>query len=109
MLVACGALAWLVYAALGSARATALLQHRILHEDPFDITPFEPVGRQGLVLALLFAGAITLCVLFIYGRTMFWAWQNIVIYSSLVLATAAIFFIVMWPTHRILRHAKRRE
>ena len=109
VLVACGALAWLIYAAIGSARATALLQHRIVHEDPFDITPFEPVGRQGLVLALISAGAVALSVLFIYGRTMFWAWQNIVIYSILVLAAALIFFIVMWPTHRLLRHAKLLE
>lgn len=109
ILVACGALAWLVYAAMASARATALLHRRIRHEDPFDVTPFAAVGRQGLVLAAIFAGAVTLSVLFIYGRTMFWAWQNIVIYSILVLAAALIFFIVMWPTHRILRHAKLQE
>ncbi len=58
---------------------------------------------------MIFVGAITLSLLFIYGRTMFWAWQNIVIYSILVLATGSIFFIVMWPTHRILRHAKQQE
>jgi hypothetical protein len=109
VLVACGMLAWLIYAAMGSARATALLHQRIVHEDPFDITPFEPVGRQGLVLATIFAGAVALCVLFIYGRTMFWAWQNIFIYSILVLAAGFIFFIVMWPTHRLLRHAKLQE
>lgn len=109
VLVTCGALVWLIYAALGSARVTALLHQRIRHEDPFDITPFEPVGRQGLVLALIFVGAITLSVLFIYGRTMFWAWQNLVIYAVLVLATGLIFFIVMWPTHQTLRRAKRQE
>lgn len=109
VLIACGALVWLIYAAISSARLTALLHRRIRHEDPFDITPFEPVGRQGLVLALIFVGAITLSLLFIYGRTMFWAWQNIVIYSILVLAAAAIFFIVMWPTHRTLRRAKLHE
>ncbi|MCC6454532.1 MAG: hypothetical protein IT328_06290 [Caldilineaceae bacterium] len=109
ILIACGALAWLIYAALGSARLTALLHHHILHEDPFDITPFEPVGRQGLVLAMIFVGAITLSLLFIYGRTVFWTWQDLVIYSVLLLATVSIFFTVMWPTHRILRHAKLQE
>ena len=109
VLVACGTLVWLIYAAMGSARATALLHRHILHEDPFDITPFEPVGRQGLVLATIFAGAVALSVLFIYGRTMFWAWQNIVIYSILVLAASLIFSIVMWPTHRLLRRAKLQE
>jgi hypothetical protein len=109
VLVTCGALVWLLYAAMGSARVTALLHHHIRHEDPFDITPFEPVGRQGLVLALIFVGAISLSLLFIYGRTMFWAWQNLVIYALLVLATVLIFFIAMWPAHRTLRHAKRQE
>jgi hypothetical protein len=109
VLITCGALAWLIHTSLGSARLTALLHHRIVHEDPFDITPFEPVGRQGLVLAMIFVGAITLSVLFIYGRTMFWVWQNIVIYALLVLATVLIFFIVMWPTHQTLRHAKLQE
>jgi hypothetical protein len=109
VLITCGAFVWLLYAAMGSARLTALLHHRILHEDPFDITPFEPVGRQGLVLAMIFVGAITLSVLFLYGRTMFWVWQDLVIYAILVLATVLIFFIVMWPTHRTLRHAKQQE
>lgn len=109
VLVTCGALVWLIYAAISSARLTALLHRHIRHEDPFDITPFEPVGRQGLVFAMIFVGAITLSILFMYGRTMFWAWQNIVIYSILVLATVLIFFIVMWPTHRTLRRAKLQE
>lgn len=109
VLVTCGAIIWLIYAAMGSARLTALLHHRILHEDPFDITPFEPVGSQGFVLAMIFVGAITLSLLFIYGRTVFWTWQNIIIYSILVLATVLIFFSVMWPTHRTLRHAKLQE
>jgi hypothetical protein len=94
---------------MGSARLTALLHRRILHEDPFDITPFEPVGQQGLILAMIFLGSITLSILFIVGRTMFWQWQNIVIYSILILATVSIFFIVMWPAHRTLRQAKLRE
>jgi hypothetical protein len=109
VLVTCGALFWLIYAAMGSARLTALLYHHIRHEDSFDMTPFEPVGRQGLILAMIFVGAIIRSLLFIYGRTIFWGWQNIVIYSILVLVAVLIFFIVMWPTHRILWHAKLQE
>jgi hypothetical protein len=109
VLITCGALFWLIYAAMGSARLTALLYHHIRHEDSFDMTPFEPVGRQGLILAMIFVGAIIRSLLFIYGRTIFWGWQNIVIYSILVLVAVLIFFIVMWPTHRILWHAKLQE
>jgi hypothetical protein len=106
LLIMYGALIWLIYAAMGSARWTALLHRYVLHKDPFDLTPFEPVGRQGLILAMLFVGAITLSLLFIYTRTMFLEWGNIVIYSILVLVTVLIFFTVMWPAHRILLRVK---
>lgn len=109
VLIMYGALAWLIYAAMGSARLTALLHRDVLHQDPFDLTPFEPVGRQGLILALIFVGAITLSLLFIYTRTMFSEWQGIVIYSILVLATVSIFFTVMWPAHRVLRRVKEQK
>ncbi|MCC6169430.1 MAG: hypothetical protein IT329_19570 [Caldilineaceae bacterium] len=109
VLVMYGALAWLIYAAMGSARLTALLHRYVLHQDPFDLTPFEPVGRQGLILALIFVGAITLSLLFIYTPTMFSQWQGIVIYSILTLATVSIFFTVMWPAHRVLQRVKEQK
>jgi hypothetical protein len=104
-----GALVWLIYAALGSARWTALLHRSVQHKDPFDLTPFEPVGRQGLILAMIFVGAITLSLLFVYSRTMFVEWQSIVVYSILVLMTLLIFFTVMWPAHRILLRVKQQK
>jgi hypothetical protein len=109
LLIMYGALVWLIYAAMGSARLTALLHRYVLHKDPFDLTPFEPVGRQGLILAMIFVGAITLSLLFIYTRTMFFEWPSIVIYSILVLVTVSIFFTVMWPAHRILLRVKEQK
>ncbi|HXF60197.1 MAG TPA: hypothetical protein VNK95_01190 [Caldilineaceae bacterium] len=108
LLMMYGALVWLIYAALGSARLTALLHRDVIHRDPFDLAPFEPVGRQGLMLALIFVGAITLSLLFIYTRTLFLEWQGILVYSILVLVTVSIFFTVMWPAHRILRRVKQQ-
>jgi hypothetical protein len=109
LLIMYGALAWLIYAAMGSARWTALLHRYTLHKDPFDLTPFEPVGRQGLILAMIFVGAITLSLLFIYSRTLFLDWQGIIVYSILVLVTVLIFFTVMWPAHRILQSVKAHK
>ncbi len=109
LLLMYGALAWLIYAAMGSARWTALLHRYALHKDPFDLVPFEPVGRQGLILAMIFVGAITLSLLFIYSRTLFLDWQGIVVYSILVLVTVLIFFTVMWPAHRILKSVKAQK
>lgn len=104
-----GALAWLIYAALGSARLTALVHRYVLHKDPFDLTSFEPVGRQGLILAMIFVGAITVSLFFIYTRTLFSQWQGIAIYSMLVLVTGLIFFTVMWPAHRVLSRVKEQK
>lgn len=101
-----GTLAWLIYAAMGSARLTALLHRHVVHEDPFELAPFEPVGRQGLTLAMIFVGAITVSLLFIYTPTLFSEWQSIAIYSILVLATMLIFFTAMWPAHRVLLRVK---
>lgn len=109
LLIMYGALVWLIYAAMGSARLTALRHRDVLHTDPFDVTPFEPVGRQGLILAMIFVGAITLSLLFIYTRSNFWEWQSIVIYSILVLVTILIFFTVMWPAHRLLLRVKQQK
>jgi hypothetical protein len=108
-LILYGALAWLIYAAMGSARFTALLHRFALHRDPFDLAPFEPVGRQGLILALIFVGAITLSLLLLYTPTMFSDWQGIVVYSFLVIVTVSIFFTVMWPAHRVLLAVKQQK
>jgi hypothetical protein len=109
VLIMYGALVWLIYAAMGSARWTALLHRHVLHKDPFDLTPFEPVGRQGLILAMIFVGIITLSLLFIFTQTLFLDWQGIVVYSILVLVTILIFFTVMWPAHRILQRVKEQK
>jgi hypothetical protein len=101
-----GALVWLIYAAMGSARLTALRHRYILHTDSFDLTAFEPVGRQALVLSLIFVGAITLSLLFVDTRDIFFSWESIVIYSILILVTISIFFVAMWPTHRTLQRVK---
>lgn len=105
-LVVYGCLTWLIYTAAGSARLTALRHRYILHEDPFDLTCFEPVGQQGLVLALIFVGGILISLPFAGRRDLFRHWQTWVIYSTLISSTVLVFFVVMWPTHRTLQRVK---
>ena len=109
ILIMYGVLAWLIYATMGSARLTALLHRYVQHKDPLDLSAFEPVGRQGLILAMIFVGTITLSLLFIYTPTMFLDWRGIVVYSILVLVTVSIFFNVMWPAHRVLLRVKEQK
>jgi hypothetical protein len=108
-LVLYGCSTWLIYAAISSARLTAVLHRHILHEGPFDLTCFEPVGQQGLVLSLIFAGAITISLPFADIRSFLLYWQNWVIYSILIFATVLLFFLVMWPAHRILLRVKKQK
>jgi hypothetical protein len=104
-----GLLAWTVYVSLSSRLTTALLRQP-LRVDPFDITPFEAIGRQGLLVALVFVGGITLSLLFIglqpavFRLPEFW-----LIYIPLSLVPVVIFFLSMYPTHRVLAAAKKRE
>lgn len=58
---------------------------------------------------MIFVGAITLSLFFIYTRTMFLEWQGIVVYSILMLVTVSIFFTVMWPAHRVLQRVKQEK
>lgn len=104
-----GTLAWLIYAALRSVGLTALLQRTLRPHNPFDLTPFEPVGRQGLVLALVFVGGITLSLFFVYTPSDFFDWPTLVIYTVLILATLSVFFGAMWPAHRTLLRVKREK
>jgi hypothetical protein len=104
-----GGVTWLIYAASSSARLTAMLHRHIWHEDPFDLACFEPVGRQGLTLSLLFAGGITLSLPFAHLENFFLHWQYWVIYSILLAATLVPFFLVMWPTHRTLHCVKMQQ
>jgi hypothetical protein len=104
-----GMLAWLIYAALRSVRMTALLQRTLRPHNPFDLTPFEPVGRQGLALALVFIGGITLSLFFVYTPTIFFDWPSLIIYTVLVLTSLSVFFGAMWPAHRTLLRVKTEK
>ena len=103
-----GILAWTIYVAVASTRINAALHRQPLRIDIFDSTPFEPIGRQSLLLALVFVGGITLSlVLTIQMQSMasleFWGG-----YLLMVIFTALIFFLSMRPTHSMLVAEKKR-
>ena len=50
-----GLLAWTIYVSIANTRLNTALLRLPIHVDPFDITPFEPIGRQSLLLALVFS------------------------------------------------------
>jgi hypothetical protein len=105
-----GLLAWTIYGSVVGTRVTTAVLRQPLRLDPLDITPFEPVGRQSLVVALVFVGGITLSLLLVgvvpadSARLAFW-----LSYIPFALVPVLIFFLNMYPTHRVIAVARDGE
>lgn len=104
-----GLLAWVILGSVATTRLNAALHRLPLRVDILDPVQFEAVGRQSLILALVFIGGITLSLLLSFqpgniSEPSFW-----VTYLLLVLAVLLIFFLNMRPSHRVLTAAKQQE
>ena len=105
-----GLLAVVVYASLAGTRVTSALLRLPLRIDPLDVTPFEAIGRQSLLLALVFVGGVTLSLLFIGANAeILLEWEFYVIYVPLIVVPLLVFFLNMAPTHRRLQAARDGE
>ena len=109
MVVMYALMAWIIYLSVASTRTGDALLRQPLHINLFNPAPFEAIGRQGLMLAMMFIGGITLSLIFSFRwenltQPMFW-----VIYLVLVLVTLLIFFVSMRPAHHVLVMHKEIE
>jgi hypothetical protein len=104
-----GLLAWTIYVLMASTRLTAALHRPPLCVDIFEPKPFEPIGRQSLISALVFVGGIVLGMIFGVGQGSIFAWQTWLMVLVLALVPVLVFFLNMRPTHRVLAAEKGRE
>jgi hypothetical protein len=104
-----GLLAWTIYGAVAGTRLIAELHRQPLGFDIFDPKPFRPVGRQSLIIALVFVGGIVLGMTFGLGRESILDWRNWILFILLALVPVVVFFLNMRPTHRVLAAEKNRE
>ena len=104
-----GLLGWTIYGAVAGTQLIAELHRQPLRIDLSDIEPFEPIGRQSLIIALVFVGGLLLSVLFSLERMDFLAWPNWFVYIFLALVPIVIFFLNMRGTHRVLAAEKKRQ
>ncbi len=104
-----GLLGWVIYSSVAGTRLTSELHRQPLRIDILDTKPFEPIGRQSLIIALAFVGGIALSIVFGWGRGSILAWQNWVIYLVLAFVPILVFFLNMRDTHRVLAAEKKRE
>ncbi len=105
-----GLLAWTIYMSFASTRVISSILSLSLHVDLFDLRPFEAIGHQSLLLALVFIGGATLSLLFsafdieALRQPGFW-----LAYTPMMLVSITIFFLNMRPTHRVLVAAKESQ
>jgi hypothetical protein len=105
-----GMLAWVIYGSFAEARLMGVLLRQPLSVDPLDTTPFGPIGRRSLLLALVFVGGSTLSLVFIGTQPGGLRDPgSLALYGILALATVAIFFLNMRPTHHVLAAARKSE
>jgi hypothetical protein len=105
-----GLLAIVIYGSLSSTRVTSALLRLPLRVDPLDVSPFEAIGRQSLLLSLVFVGGVTLSLLFIgVHPEIFLQWEFYVIYTPLISVSILVFFLNMAPTHRLLQTTRDAE
>lgn len=104
-----GLLVWTIYAAVAGTRLTSKLHRQPLRVDIFDAEAFRPVGRQSLIIALVFVGGILLSMVFSLGPENVLDWRNWLLYFLMALVPVSVFFLNMRDTHRVLVTEKKRE
>lgn len=104
-----GLLAWAIFVAVAGTRFISVLHNQAMEIDILNPTPFEAIGRQSLLLALVFIGGITISLIFTYQEANFTSIDFWIVYLVLVLFTMLIFFLSMRPTHQRFAGEKNRE
>ena len=102
-----GVIGWAFYTLPLSIRVTNSLLKQPISVDPFDLTPFEPIGRQSLRLALTVLGGAVLSLLSasIYNRSL-WL-EYLFVYGAGVIGIFILFFWSMRSVHQLLADTKR--
>lgn len=104
-----GLLSWIIFYSIFSTRVTAALHRQPMRIDIMNPSSFQVVGKVSLMLTLAFIGGITLSLLLGFqadnlAAPLFWVFNLVII-----LTAGLIFFLNMWPTHKVLLHAKKQE
>ena len=103
---------WCVAVVIGITGLTNDLLHQPIQVDILNIAPFESIGRQSLLMILVFLGAIVLSLIFVFPRAELQgllSWDVIVIYSVMLAVAVLAFFLGMYSTHNLLSVTKREQ
>ena len=104
-----GFLAWTIFVSISSTRVNRVLHSQSLHFDILDPTTFEAVGRQSLLLALVFTGGLTLSLILAFRPDYLSMPAVWLFYLPIVVVIVLIFLLSMQPTHKAMTAEKKRR
>ena len=58
---------------------------------------------------MVFVGGIIISLVFVFRWEGILKWEDIVTYTVVILVAVSVFFLSMWPTHRLLSKTKKRH
>ena len=105
-----GLLIWTIFVSIKGTGLISTLLKQPLNVDPFNTTPFQTIGRQSLMIAIVFIGGITISLMFI-GLDLLKVNQieQWLVYIPFAITPIVLFFMNMLPTHKVLADAKNHE
>ncbi len=104
-----GLLGWIIFMSLASTRLQSTLHRQPMQIDVFDLKAFEPTGRHSLFSSLAFVGGSVISLLLINPLAVGLNAMTLGLYGVLAAVAILVFFLGLWPTHRVLARAKAQE
>jgi hypothetical protein len=103
------AIAWVIYGAVAGTGLYRALLRQPLEVDIFDISPFEPIGRESVLVSVAFIIGATLAMVFSITGQFVLEFESFVVYIFFACVAVLVFFLNLRDTHRVLADAKQRE
>lgn len=100
---------WALFLAVASSRLTKEIFRQSIEVNIFDLRPFEPVGRESLLLSFAFIVGATIAMAFSITAELALTIESIIVYIIFALLTIVVFYANMIDTYRLLVDTKKRE
>ena len=104
-----GVSGWAVSIAVAATRLTNTLLRQPIRVEIFDLTPFQPIGRQSLLLSLVLIGGMLLGLLTSNFARQELRLEYLIVYPVIVAMSAGIFLLNTHGVHRLLAAIKRQR
>ena len=104
-----GVSGWAVFIAFATTRLTNALLRQPVRVEIFDLNPFQPIGRQSLLLCLVLIGGMLLGLLTSNFAREELRLEYLIVNLAIVALSAAIFLVNTHNVHRLLAATKRQR